>query len=133
MSNLNQPQSEWNKLGRELGVFLGPVKQLRDVERKFALDRNRTQVVQFFGSFAAQFSNLAFAWAFTGLATPTNTDEGGNLYVRVTVSAGSATFSLYNAKGGAAGALMTQSATVPIAAPAGSYGLTAQNSSGLSG
>jgi hypothetical protein len=128
MTNLAQPQSEWNQLGRELGVFLGPIKELRDKERKFNLSSNRIQVVDRKNNGVDFTSN----WTLAGVKIGFNTSEKGELFVRIadeTPGAGQAQVSLYRATGAGGGDLVARGS----GADGATITLAAQNSSGLSG
>lgn len=125
MSNLAKGQTAWNKLFKEFALPLAVDKQLCDVERKFAAQRGRIQIVE-------QNDTLAStsAWTLAGVVIGTNTDADGILYVRITdesPGAGQATVNLYTAAG-ASGLVATGSAANGAVAT-----LTASNSSGLTG
>lgn len=125
MSNLAQTQANWNKLFREHGIFLGPSKRLKDVERSFDTTRLRIQVKE-----ENDVNAFTSGWVLSGVKFGTNTDENGVVFVRIqnnTPGAGQATISLYTAVG-ASGLVAQGVVTYPATCT-----LTQQNASGLSG
>lgn len=127
MSNLARTQADWNKLGKEFGVFLGALKDLEDKIRKFDLKRNREQLIETYERPAALTN-----WVLSGAKLGTNTDDDGVIYVRVTdesPGAGQATVDLYKAAGGGAG----NKVATGSAADGATVTLAAANSSGLTG
>jgi hypothetical protein len=126
VTNLAQTQAEWNQLGRELGAFTGPMKELRDKERKFDIGSNRIQAVDFKNN-GVDFTS---AWTFAGAKIGYNTSEKGELFVRIadeTPGAGQAQVSLYRATGAGGGDLVAQGS----GADGATITLAQQNASGL--
>ncbi len=125
MSDLRKTKEEWERfLGRELGLFLGCLLELQELEDKYS--RARTQVVLLndpFGSVGPLGIELQ------GVDLGRNTSPGGILFARVAGQAGPRTISLFRAPGGAAPALVAQGNGLPGAQIA----LAPQNTSGLSG
>ncbi|HZV03013.1 MAG TPA: hypothetical protein VFF73_40275, partial [Planctomycetota bacterium] len=125
--NLGRTQANWSKLFRELGLFLGPQRELRELARRFDLSKTQTRVLE-----ENDISGATSGWVLTGAKIGMNTDEGATLFVRIalgTPAAGQAQISLFRAQGGAPQDLVAQGA--------GALGveilLAPQNSSGLSG
>jgi len=127
MSNLALGQTAWNRFFRELGMWLAPIKCLRNESRRFNAKRNRIQVFEL-GDTASSTS----LWTLAGVKIGTNTDEDGFLYVRITdesPGAGQATVNVYKAAGGSGGDLVATGS----GANGATISLTASNSSGLTG
>lgn len=127
MSNLAKGQTAWNKLFRELGLQVAPIKDLRDKQRKFDARRARIQIVEELDANAS-----TSLWTLAGVNIGTNTDEDGVLSVRITdesPGAGQATVNLYKATGGGGGDLVATGSAANGAVAT----LAASNSSGLTG
>lgn len=91
--NLLLGQAAWTQLFRELGVYLKPIKLLRETARRFDDALSRVQVVDNNGS-----ASLLSGWVVVGAKYGVNTDENGKLFPRVakdsiatTIAAGSNT------------------------------------------
>lgn len=131
MPNLAQSQAEWTALFKEWGSYFGPKKDLRELERKFDLKRNRIQVRDNQNCFGTAFG-ITTEWKLSGVKIGVNTDDDGILYVRIddeTPGAGQARVKVYKATGGGAGDLVAQG----DGANGATVTLAAQNSSGLTG
>lgn len=127
MSDLALGQPAWDKLFREKGFFFAIVRVLRDLERRFADERNREQVVE-----ENDINGFTSNWALSGVDIGTNTDEDALLYVRITdenPGAGQALVELYKATGGGAGDLVATGS----ANDGATVTLAAANSSGITG
>lgn len=125
MADLRKTKEEWERvLGREMGTFLGLLRELQELEDKYS--RQRTQVVVLndpLGNVGPRGIVLA------GVDLGRNTAVDGVLVVRIVGQADPRTVRMYRAVGAAAPAL--------IAEGTGNAGtlvaLTARNGSGLSG
>lgn len=127
MSNLALGQTVWNKTFRRFGWILSNVKKLRDLERFYDGSRLRTQVFEINDTLAS-----TSAWTLAGVVIGTNTNEDGQLFVRITdesPGAGQATVNLYKTTGGGGGDLVATGSAANGAVAT----LTASNSSGLTG
>lgn len=127
MTDLSKTQPEWNKLMRELGLHLAVRKFLVDARRKFNPKYARIQIVE--ENDTAASTSL---WSISGVEIGTNTNEDGQLFVRITdetPGANQAQVDVYKATGGGGSDKVltgsgNNSATIT---------LSAANSSGLSG
>lgn len=77
--NLGLGQSAWTQMLRELGVYMKPIKALRDLSRKLDDSLSRVQLVDNNGS-----SSVLSGWVLSGVVYGTNTNESGQIYPRVT-------------------------------------------------
>ncbi len=127
MSNLGRTQADWRKIFRELGLFLAPVRELRELTKRFDISKTRTRVLE-----EGDQNATTWAWRLHGAEIGANTDEAGTIFVRIalgTPAAGSAQVSLFRATGGNAQDLVAQG----VGALGTVVTLAAQNGSGLSG
>lgn len=133
MTDLGRAQADWDKLFRELGLFLAPIKYLTEAKRRFRLQPARTQLVVL-NDLTAQpgvrsFSNLRFTGT-SPLTPPSNIDEPMKWYMRITDGAGTATYSVYRATGGGGADLVAEGSA--LADSGTDLVLAEQNSSGVS-
>lgn len=126
MSNLGRSQADWRKLFRELGIFVAPQRELREIGRRFDVAKTRTRVLEL-----GDANESTSGWSLSGARIGSNTDEGARVFVRIAVgtpAAGQAQVLLFRAAGGGAGDLVAQGAGALGAVIA----LAPQNGSGLS-
>lgn len=128
MSNLGRSAAEWKALvGEELaGLILAPMRELRELEDKFTLERTQ---IRNLGDRASATPHIT-ALTLSGVVYGTNTSADGKIYVRFVVDGSGWDVNIYKATGGGGGDLV---AHVDALAASGTAALVADNSSGLSG
>lgn len=125
--NLGLTQTVWNRVSREMALWLAMEKVLTNEKRRYSTKRNRIQIRQIHND-----NGFTGAFRLTGVKIGVNTNEDGRLFVRIadeTPGANQARVSLYKATGAGGGDLVAQGS----ANNSTTLTLAEQNSSGISG